>query len=67
MLKDSGVRRYGMVLTFDTVKDAQKARRLLAESGLIDPHMDDGGSLIRTPESIHEYDPDWGGPVWYIP
>lgn len=66
MEKDSGHRRAGMVLTFDTIEIAQKARKLLVEAKLVEPDMDDG-YLIRAPDTIHEYNPDWGGPVWYIP
>ena len=64
---DNSYRRAGMVLTFDTVEIAQKARRLLVEAKLIEPDMGDDWGQIRSVDMIHEYNPDHGGPVWYIP
>lgn len=63
------MKRFGMVLTFENIRNAQNARRLLVEAGLIagfdGPAFD--SSIIRSPDAIHEYDPEVGGPVWYIP
>lgn len=61
-------RRFGMVLDFDSVKDAQKARRMLVEAGLIGPiERDEFMGQPHESPAIHDYDPNLGGPVWYIP
>ena len=62
------MKRFGMVLTFENIRNAQKARRLLFEAGLVDSDVAAfDSSIIRSPDAIHEYNPDEGGPVWYIP
>lgn len=65
-MKDSGTRAYGMVLTFNDRHSAQQARRLLVEANLIAP-LDRQDMLVGSPDAIHEYNPDHGGPVWYLP
>lgn len=66
MSEDSGTRAYGMVLTFNDRQSAQAARRLLVEANLIAP-LDTQDMIVGSSDSVHEYNPDEGGPVWYIP
>jgi hypothetical protein len=61
--------KYGMVVTFETKEDAEKARKLLAKEKLVEikPPRKIGKLKFPSTPTIHEFDPDWGSPVWYIP
>ena len=43
-------------------EEAEKALKELVDKGLIDVEGN-----VEKKVHVHEYEPEWGGPVWYIP
>lgn len=54
---DTNKKRHGAVLVFKSNVSKKEIERILAEIA---------DKLQHTP-IVHEFDPNYGGPVWYIP
>jgi len=53
----SGKKQLGAVLVFKPGVSADKAKQALK----------DMGALLEYQPGVNQFDPAWGGPVWYIP
>lgn len=48
---------YGAVVTFKEGTTEEEAKAALEKIA----------DLLDYPAQVNSYDPDWGGPVWYVP
>jgi len=61
--------KYGMVITFESKAEAEKARKLLVEQTKVDtaPARKIGRIEFSATPRIEEYDEEYQSPVWYCP